>query len=114
MVDPDEEPGIYLYLGKDDFAKYLVPEEDLNEREAERQQAQIEILTLHQQRVPCFSRSVIENLIHQIDETNSRINNGESTRSLKFSLRTFDGSTVETEVETGTVHPNYGGQEVVM
>lgn len=113
-VDSQEDTGIYLYLGKDDYDKCLVPEEGLVEREAKRLQAQIEIRALHRQRVPCFSRSAIQDLVHQIDETNSRINNSEPAGSLKFSLRAFDGSTVEMEVETGTIHPNYGGQEVVM
>lgn len=113
-VDSQEDTGLYLYLGKDDFARYLVSEEELKEREAERLQAQIEIRMLHQQRVPCFSRIAIQNLVNQFDETNSKINNGESARALKFALRAFDGSTVEIEVETGTIHANYGGQEVVM
>lgn len=113
-IDSQEDTGLYLYLGKDDFAKHLVTDEELNEREAERLQAQVAIRTLLQQRVPCFSRSAIQVLVDQIDDTSSRINRGEPAESLEFSLRAFDGSTVEMEVETGTIHPNYGGQEVVM
>ncbi|KAL2293711.1 hypothetical protein FJTKL_05535 [Diaporthe vaccinii] len=113
-IDSQEGTGLYLYLGKDDFAKHLVTDEELNEREAERLQAQVAIRTLLQQRVPCLSRSAIQILVDQIDDTSSRINSGEPAESLEFSLRAFDGSTVEMEVETGTIHPNYGGQEVVM
>ncbi|KAI7782273.1 hypothetical protein LA080_013679 [Diaporthe eres] len=106
-IDSQEGTGLYLYLGKDDFAKHLVTDEELNEREAERLQAQVAIRTLLQQRVPCLSRSAIQILVDQIDDTSSRINSGEPAESLEFSLRAFDGSTVEMEVETGTIHPNY-------
>lgn len=113
-IDFQEYTDLCLYLGKDDFEKYLVAEEELNKREAARLQAQVEIRTNLQQHVPWFLRSAIQGLVHQIDATNSKLNNGEPVQSLNFSLRAFDGSIVEIENETGTIHPNYCGQEVVM
>lgn len=110
----EEEIGLYLYLGKDNFTRYLVTEEELNDNEPERLQTQSEIRTLYHNGVPCFSRSAIQNLVRQIDDTNLRINNGEPAESLQFSIPTVNGKTVEIEVETGTIHPNYGGKEVVM
>lgn len=113
-IDIQEDTDPCLYLGKDDFEKYLVTEEQLNKREATRLQAQVEIRTNLQQHVPWFLRSDIQGLVHQIDATNSKLNNGEPVQPMNFSLRAFDGSIVEIENETGTIHPNFGGQEVVM
>lgn len=113
-IDIQEDTDLCLYLGKDDFEKYLVTEEQLNKREAARLQAQVEIRTNLQQHVPWFLRSDIQGLVHQIDATNSKLDNGEPVQPLNFSLRAFDGSIVEIENETGTIHPNFGGQEVVM
>lgn len=113
-AESQEEIALYLYLGKDNFTRYLLTEEELNDNEAERLQIQLEIRTLYQNGEPCFSRSIIQNLVHQIDETNLKINNGEPAEFLKFLIPTVNGKTVEIEVETGTIHPNYGGQEVTM
>lgn len=113
-AESQEEIGLYLYLGTDNLRRYLLTEEELDDREAVRLQIQSEILTLYQNGVPCFSRSAIQNLVHQIDDTNLKINNGEPAESLKFIIPKVNGSTAEIEVETGTTHPNYGGHEVVM
>jgi hypothetical protein len=115
-AESQEEIALYLYLGKDNLIRYLLTEEELNDKEAERLQTQSEIRTLYQNGVPsgCFSRSAIRNLVHQIDETNLKINNGEPAEFLKFLIPTVNGKTVEIEVETGTIHSNYGGQEVIM
>ncbi|KUI68448.1 hypothetical protein VM1G_04348 [Cytospora mali] len=113
-AESQEVLGLYLYLGTDDDTKYLVTEEDLNDKEAVRLQTQLEIRTLYQNGVPCFSRSAIQNLVHQIDDTNLRVNNGEPAEFLKFQIPTINGGTAEIEVETGTIHQNFGGHEVVM
>lgn len=78
-IDFQEYTDLCLYLDKADLEKYLVTEEELNKREAARLQAQVEIRTNLQQHVPWFLRSAIQGLVHQIDATNSKLNNGEAS-----------------------------------